>query len=134
MTIIHLKQRDLLTRRWRNIEALDPSELAIHIALVGRLRHELRDEVLFYHVPNGEFRDKRSAAKLKAMGTLPGVADLVFDDGNRILYLEMKAPGRILSDVQRQFKTRAELAGRHYAVAHSVNEAISVLHRHGMMK
>ena len=38
MSTVLLKQRDLLTRRWRNVEALDPSELAIQIALVARLR------------------------------------------------------------------------------------------------
>jgi hypothetical protein len=30
-----------------------------------------------FHCPNGEYRDKRTAVKLKAMGVLPGVADYV---------------------------------------------------------
>ena len=135
MTTVLLKQCDLLSRRWRDVEALDRSELTIQIALVARLRHELRGDVVMFHVPNGEWRDKRSAAKLKAMGLRPGVADLVFDaGGSNILYLELKVPGGRLSEVQRQFKAHAEAIGRHYAVAHSVNEALSILSGHGMVE
>lgn len=133
MAIVRLKQRDLFTKRWRNIEALDPSEAAVQIALVARLRQDLRPDVIWFHVPNGEYRDKRSAAKLKAMGVLPGVPDLVFDNGN-ILYLEIKKPGGVLSAAQRQFKACAERAGRHYAVAHSSTEALGILRKHGMLQ
>ena len=132
MTIVPLKQRDLFTRRWRKLEALDPSELAIQIALVARLRHELRDDVIFYHVPNGEYRDKRSAAKLKAMGVLPGGADLVFHSRQPTLFLELKKPHSVLSPAQWQFKRRVEALGCKYAVAHSVSYAITVIHRHGL--
>ena len=38
----------------------------------------LRPDVIMRHVPNGEHRDPRTAAKLKAMGVLPGSADLEF--------------------------------------------------------
>lgn len=31
-----------------------------------------------FHVPNGEKRDKATAAKLKEMGTKPGVPDVIF--------------------------------------------------------
>lgn len=135
MTIVRLKQRDLFTKRWRNVTTLDPGELALHIALVARLRRELCDDVIMYHVPNGEHRDNRTAAKLKAMGVLPGVADLVFNWPGGFLYLELKAPDRTLSAAQRKFKARVELfGGRHYAVAHSINEAISILHQNALLK
>jgi hypothetical protein len=33
---------------------------------------------LLFHVPNGGKRDGREAKKLKTMGVVPGVADLIF--------------------------------------------------------
>jgi hypothetical protein len=132
VTTVLLKQRDLFTKRWRDVSALDPGEVALQITLVARLRHELAEHVLWFHVPNGEFRDARSAAKLKAMGVLPGVVDLVFDDGRQVLYLELKSARGRLSPVQQAFKARVEVVGRTYAVAHSVDEALTILRAHGM--
>lgn len=133
MTIVHLKQRDLFTRRWRNVEQIDPSETGLQIALVARLHKGLRTQgVIWFHVPNGEHRDKRTAAKLKAMGVLPGVADLVFDWNGRMLYLELKRVGGVMSASQKEFKERAERAGRLYAVAYSVDEAVGILRGFGM--
>ena len=46
---------------------------------------------LMYHVPNGEKRDKATAAKLKRMGVKPGVCDIVLPaarGGYHGLYVE----------------------------------------------
>src|SRR5215831_5961543 len=108
-------QRDMFTRRYRKIPAVAPSELQFQISLVEQCRWRLRDDVLMFHCPNGEHRDKRTAAKLKAMGVLPGVADLIFmwpewlisaGQGLQqtcILFLELKAHGRKPSAAQMGF-------------------------------
>src|SRR5262245_4511119 len=91
-------QRHLFTNRWRRLEPRQ-LEASFHIQLVAILRLALRPDVMMRHVPNGEHRDPRTAAKLKAMGTLPGCADLEFHwaaaHGRRhVLHLELKRPGR----------------------------------------
>jgi hypothetical protein len=138
MAIVLLKQRDLFTKRWRNLEALDDSELTIQIALVARLRREVRDGVLWYHVPNGEWRDKRSAAKLKAMGTRPGVADLEFHwrarGRQQTLFLELKSAKGRQSDSQIEFAERVRAIGYRYETASSSTEAIAILQRYGLLK
>jgi len=48
---------------------------------------------LLYHVPNGELRDKVTAAKLKAMGVVSGVSDIVFHYRSRTYFFEFKKPG-----------------------------------------
>ena len=144
MSVIHLprKQRDLFTRRWRKIERR-ASELSFHIPLVSMLRWAMRPDVLWWHTPNGELRDKRAAAKLKAMGTLAGVPDLQFHwceldaDGRkcrRVLHLELKAGNRPQSEAQAGFALAVRLLGDHYEVAHSVDEAIAVLDSHGLLR
>src|SRR5262245_29772108 len=114
-----LKQRDLFTRRWRNVHQ-DQKEAAFHIQLVSMLRWCVRPDVLFWHTPNGGYRDDREAAKLKAMGVMPGVSDLQFhwcelDELRRkhrhCLHLELKAGNRSLSDAQATFALAVKILG-----------------------
>tara|TARA_R110000796_G_scaffold74629_1_gene167792 strand:- start:1635 stop:2282 length:648 start_codon:yes stop_codon:yes gene_type:complete len=58
---------------------------------------------LLYHVPNGEKRDKITAAMLKAKGVVPGIPDLVFNYRKRTYFIEMKKPGKgVLSKAQKE--------------------------------
>ena len=118
MTVV-AKQRDLFTRRFRSVAPPDPSEVANHTSRWSRdCVGSFGEMCCGFMFRNGEERDKRTAAKLKAMGVLPGVADLVFvwhptvwqttvfsnnRKGVNILFLELKAPKRKPSDVQISF-------------------------------
>ena len=125
-------QRDLFTKRYRRVAAPEPSELQLQISLIKHCRWRLRDDVLFLHVPNGEPRDKRTGAKLKAMGVLPGVADLLFIWnvdilGTRVLFLELKRKSGRSTPAQCEFATRANRAGAFYRTAYSIDDALAVL-------
>ena len=135
------QQRDLFTKRWRRrmLKPPEPSEVQFQIALNEHLAWRKRPGVVHFHVPNGEERDKRVAAKLKAMGVLPGVADLVFVsiDGCgrlRVLFLELKAKGRKPTLVQREFAEAVRTAGAEYAVADNIDAALELLREHGIIK
>jgi hypothetical protein len=139
------KQRDLFTRRYRTVKMPEPSELQIHSSLVAQLRGKvvqlLRDDVVMFHIPNGEIRDIRTAAKLKAMGVLPGVADLQFMWKEapygwllRVLFLELKAPGKKPTDSQLLFKTRAEACGAYWACADNIDDALRIVGEYGLLK
>lgn len=132
------QQKDMFSKRWRQVRAPPPSELQLQISLVAQLRLICRRDVVFFHCPNGELRDKRAAAKLKAMGTLPGVADLVFvwcDDGVlKNLYLELKARKRSMSPEQMVFCDRVIDAGADYHCVDSIDEALALLRSHGLLK
>jgi hypothetical protein len=138
MAPIVAKQRDLFTRRFRVVRPPDPSEVQIHIAIAERLRWQARDDVMWFHIPNGELRDKRAAAKLKAMGVRPGVADLLFIwcgiSGLRVLFLELKAPKRKPSDIQNDFATLARKIRCHYEWADNVDDAWKILEWYGVVK
>lgn len=146
------QQRNLFTRRWQTVRAPDPSELQLQISLVEWCRWKLRPDVLMWHTPNGEERDKRTAAKLKAMGVLPGVADLVFmwgfqdrapapadgrDDHKivpAILFLELKASGRKQSVEQSAFGLAALTMGAGYHVVDDVDEATRIIESYGLTR
>ena len=85
----------------------EANEFAIHISVVDAVRKFAWPDCLFFHVPNGEVRDPRTGAKLKAMGTRRGVADLLFiRPGAPPLFLELK------DRVGRQSATRDRISGR----------------------
>jgi hypothetical protein len=145
MTVIPLQQRDLLTGRWRNVARAREKEVAsLHIPLVTMLRWCIRPDVIWRHVPNGEHRDKRTAAKLKAMGVLPGSADLEFHwcdwdahskcKRRRMLHLELKIGKRPRSERQAAFALAMTLLGDQYYVAKSVDEAVGILGAHGLIR
>ena len=109
-------QKDLFTKRYRKVKkrALEVNHL--HIPLVGILHYAICPDVIWRHYPAGEKRDGRDGAKLKAMGVLPGCADLEFfyngEFGMGILFLELKGPKGVQSPAQSDFEKRAKKIGR----------------------
>jgi hypothetical protein len=135
-------QRDLYTRRWHKLVQPQKEVWSLHIPLVTMLRWCIRPDVIFRHCPNGEHRDLRTAQKLKAMGVLPGSADLEFhwaemEEGRkvrRMLHLELKVANRPQSDAQIEFALAMELLGDEYHVARSIDEAIKILGERGLIR
>lgn len=142
-------QKDWITGRYRKVRLLNPLEYKMQIWLVDFLNRVLRDgRIEFYHTPNGELRNIKTAAKLKAMGVRPGVADLFFTWGelmsvvgepsvqnvSRNLYLELKRRGEKLSPAQEQFRDSVTAKGSYYEVADSIDEAVEILKRYGVLR
>ena len=140
MAAAPLVQRDLFTRRWRKLAEPAKEVTGLHIPLVSMLRWCVRPDVIWRHYPAGEKRDARTAAKLRAMGVLPGCADLEFlyrtaaGAGPCILFLELKLPGRKCSEAQMVFALAVKLLGAEYEVACSIDEAIGVLGKRGLIR
>jgi hypothetical protein len=136
-----LKQRDLFTGRWRAVPPDPVKEATMQIQLVAMLRWCVRPDVLWRHIPNGEERDPRVAAKLKAMGVLPGCADLEFhwcdvingEKRRHVLHLELKRGYAPQSDSQVAYALAVRLLGDEYHVARSIDTAISILGERGLI-
>ena len=68
------------------------TEYDLHMMCVEYLRVR-PDKPMFWHTPNGEYRSKSTGARLKRMGTLPGVSDLFIAQPNQFahgLFIELK--------------------------------------------
>ena len=112
------------------------NELRLHVAIVQLLRLSAAAGWRFWHTPNGELRDRRTAAKLKAMGVAAGVADLVLvspHDG-RAHFLEFKGTGGRLSEAQEEWRVWAIRHGIPFSVVASVDEAVAVLRHWGALR
>lgn len=102
------------------------SEHSEQVVLVSRVRHFYPQAVIFA-IPNGGFRDKREAARLKAEGVLSGVPDLFLavrtaDYGG--LFIEMKRADRgALSASQKERITQLRTSGYHVVVCRGAEEA-----------
>ena len=85
---------------------------------------------LLYHTPNGEKRDKATAARLKRMGVLAGVPDLhlsVSRGAYSSLYIELKAEDGKLSPEQAEVIQRLRDENNDVKVCRSTREAIEVI-------
>jgi hypothetical protein len=143
-----LAQKDLFSNRYRKVPALNPLEYKMQIALAELLRLLGRKGVDWWHTPNGELRNKRHAAKLKAMGVRPGVADFFFTWGEPVsvaaepqvrifpqnLFLELKRRGEHLSPDQEQFRDSVTVKGSFYEVADNIDDAIAILKRYHILR
>jgi VRR-NUC domain len=96
------------------------------------LRRRRAPDWLWWHTPNGEIRDKREAAKLRAMGVKPCVPDfLLISPYGSVRFLELKRRGEDLSEEQEQFSLHCIRHGIPYSVAHNLDEAIAALNGWG---
>jgi hypothetical protein len=142
-------QSDLFTKRFRKVPRRDPLEYKMQIALVDLLKLTLRpDRVAYWHTPNGEWRSIQTGAKLKAMGVLPGVADLFFLWSIPVsvvaephvrkfpqnLFLELKRRGQDLSPEQEHFRDLVTAHAAYYELADSVDDAIAILKRYHILR
>lgn len=103
-------------------------EAQIQAAIIKLLQLKALPSVIWYAVPNGEKRDKITAARLKRLGVAAGVPDiaLVLPNG-KAAFIEVKQPGGRLSLEQVAFASRCFQQGIPHAVVTSVDEAERVL-------
>jgi hypothetical protein len=81
----------------------------LHVAIADYFRAVLPPEVVWLHVPNGEKRDKATAALLERMGVLAGAPDFFLFWPAGAIGLEVKAPSGRFSPEQSDVAHR--LAG-----------------------
>jgi hypothetical protein len=90
-------------------------------------------QIVIWHVPNGGYRTKAEAGRLKWIGVLKGVLDLtlMLPEG-RTAYWETKTPRTYLSDDQKDFIAKAEALGHTCALVRSIDDARRELARLGV--
>jgi hypothetical protein len=97
------------------------TEAALQRTVVQYLTHALpRHEALFWHTPNGGWRSRATAGRLKAEGVMPGVADIVIVWQGRVIAIELKAKRGSQSPAQKAWADALTLAGGAYAVCRSL--------------
>ncbi len=64
---------------------------------------------------------------LQGLGAFKGIPDRVAIKDGRVIFLEMKAPGKRQSEHQKKFQDRIEKTGGEYHVISSLEEIMKIL-------
>ena len=90
-------------------------------------------QCIIYHVPNGGFRTKPEAARLKWMGVYPGITDLVIvDEPGFSYFMEVKGPDGVLSADQKTFRDLCLTKKWPWGIVHNVTEASALVNKWGI--
>jgi hypothetical protein len=73
-------------------------------------------------VPNGGYRTKSEAMKMKATGLVAGVSDLIIVQPNRVIFLELKDTNGRQSNEQKSFQEKITALGFEYWLIRSLEE------------
>lgn len=88
-----------------------------------------------FAIPNGGYRAKREAGKIKAEGGAAGVPDIFALHQRQVYFLEMKkAKGGRVSKEQKDMMARLTSAGAICAVAAGLEQAVAQLERWGLLE
>lgn len=105
------------------------------IALVTHWRLRRSPGWEMWHTPNGGLRTPREAAKLKALGTLPGVPDLLLlCPAGRLHGLELKAGRNVPTPEQNAFGAAMQSAGLPWEWSRELNRSLSILEGWGALR
>ncbi len=99
------------------------AEARIQAAVVDWIK-TVAPGVLVFHIPNGGLRSKAEAARLKWIGVLAGIPDLiVIAPGRRAFFLEVKTEAGRLSTDQLAVHDRLVALGTPAAIVRSIDDA-----------
>jgi hypothetical protein len=98
------------------------AEARIQAAIVEWVR-TVAPELIVFHPPNGGLRSKAEAARLKWIGTLAGIPDLiVLGQDGRTWLIEVKSEHGSLSADQRNIRDRCVALRIPFVVAKSIDD------------
>ncbi len=95
----------------------------VHRAVLTWIR-KVAPQCLAFHPANGGSRHRLEAIRLKTLGVVPGVPDLIiFGPGGRAYCLEIKADKGTLQPTQKAFARKMEELEIGWALVRSVDDA-----------
>lgn len=104
------------------------SEHYIQVLVLRYLEQCAVADAYWFAIPNAARRSMALAAKMRAEGMKSGVADIcIMLAQGRTIWLELKKAKGRQTDTQVEFQEICRKLGHTYLLAHSLDEAITVL-------
>jgi len=134
--MVEPRQLSLLKgRRQKGERPPSPKEFNLHVALVSLIKRTINKHWIFFHPANGEKRDIVTASRLRAMGVMPGMPDLLFiGPGPALFALELKRDGGRMSEAQIAVHSHLMACGCGYLMTNSIDEAVATLKALGIVR
>lgn len=112
----------------------NPKEDVIQRAVAQHLDLRAKQGVVWWHTPNGGYRNAVEAARFKGQGVKAGVPDVIIFFEGQLYALELKAASGKLSQAQKDMLSTLQANGARIAVAYSIDEAVIVLEQWGVLR
>lgn len=109
------------------MRAARQSENSVQQQVVTLLESYCRPDVTWFAVPNGEWRYRRTAARLKAQGVRAGAPDLIVLVDGHFHGIELKSEHGRPSDAQVMMGERIVLSGGDYHVCYGLHATVKKL-------
>jgi hypothetical protein len=110
-------------------------EAALHVSVVEWLTRFGKPGLIWFHPANERRCSPRQGARLKRMGVKAGVPDIcLVRPGGAAAYLELKSPKGRQTPEQSAFEQLCKANGSPYAVARTIEEAVSTLAAWGCIR
>jgi len=108
----------------------------LHVAIASYLDMALPHNAYYFTIPNGGYRNKIEAYRLKRMGVKAGVSDIIIlfsdDDGKHVLFAELKTTLGKLSPAQKLFFYAMERMGIPCAICRSIEDLTAFIEFNGL--
>jgi hypothetical protein len=109
-------------------------ETKIHFGVAEYLRKCGAPGLLWWHTPNDGKRTFGATNRLKRMGMLNGVSDIIAVREGKIYGLELKADKGRATEHQLKFLSDLDNAGGYTAMSHGLDRAVAVLKSWGLIR
>jgi hypothetical protein len=106
-------------------------EARLQKAILQHLKLTAPKDVFWFHPANEGRRGVVTGANLKALGMLPGVADLVIVVAGRAFFMEIKSASGRLSDAQQAFAETCKRGGSEWVCVNNIDDALKHLRKWG---
>jgi len=104
------------------------SEHSLQVTVLAYLTYNARPDINVIAIPNAAPRSLRMGARMKAEGLQSGVADLcIMLPGGKVAWLELKTDRGRQSIAQKGFEAKCKRLDHPYALARTLDEAITAL-------
>jgi VRR-NUC domain len=105
-----------------------PTEYEFHLQVAKFLNYALDKNSMWAHCPNGGYRHATEAKRLKAMGVMPGLPDILILNNGRATWVELKREKRAyLSPAQAHCHKRLLAAGSPVSVCRNLDDLEAAL-------
>lgn len=106
-------------------------EDTLQMSVADYLRYQF-PTLLWFHTPNGGKRHPREAARLKRMGVLPGVADILLFWKSGMGAIELKSDIGRQRDTQKEFMLKWVANGGRYNICRSIEDVQDTMRAWGV--
>jgi hypothetical protein len=128
-------QKAMTAKLRAELASMGKSEYQHHCQVVELLRNAGVPGLMFWHTPNGGKMTPQRGARMRAMGVMAGVSDLIIALPNgKMCFLELKSKKGVLSGAQEAFLEAMDKTGHLWSISYDFADSEGILREWGAIR